>query len=38
MQVTYVGNGDGFAGVTEILEHVLDQNGSLSDGALWGRG
>jgi hypothetical protein len=36
--VTYVGNGDGLAGVTEILEHVLDQDGSLSDSALCGGG
>lgn len=35
MQGTYVGDGNSFAGVTEILQHVLNQDGSLSDGALW---
>lgn len=27
---THVGDGNGFAGVAEILEHVLDQDGALS--------
>ena len=35
MQGTYVGDGNSFAGVTEILQHVLNQDGSLSDGAHW---
>ena len=33
-EYTYVGNGDGFTRVSEIFEHVLDEDGPLSDGAL----
>lgn len=32
--VTYVRNGNSLARVTQILEHVLDEHGSLGDGAL----
>lgn len=31
---TYIGDRDGLAGVTEVLQHVLNQDRSLSDGAL----
>ena len=32
--MSHVGDGDGLAGVTKILEHVLDEDGALSDGAV----
>jgi hypothetical protein len=32
--MSHVGDGNGLAGVTKILEHVLDENGALSDGAV----
>jgi hypothetical protein len=28
---THIGNGDGFSGFTQILKHVLDQDGALGD-------
>lgn len=31
----YVGDGDGLARVAQVLQHVLDQNGALGDGAVW---
>lgn len=31
---TYVWNGDGLAGVAEVLEHIFDQNRPLSDSAF----
>jgi hypothetical protein len=32
---THVGDGDSLSRITKILEHVLDQNGALSSGALY---
>lgn len=32
--MSHIGDGDGLAGVTKILEHVLDEDGALSDGAV----
>jgi hypothetical protein len=32
--MSHVGDGNGLAGVTKILEHVLDEDGALSDGAV----
>jgi hypothetical protein len=32
--MSHVRDGDGLAGVTKILEHVLDEYGALSDGAV----
>lgn len=31
---TYIGDGNGLARVTQVLQHVLDQDGSLGDSAL----
>lgn len=30
----YVGDGDGLARVAQVLQHVLDQNRALGDGAV----
>lgn len=35
--VTYIGNRNGLARVAQILEHVLDQDGALNNGALCGQ-
>lgn len=32
---THVGDGDSLSRITKILEHVLDQDGALSSGALY---
>jgi hypothetical protein len=32
-EVTHVGDGDSFSGITQILKHVLDEKGALGDVA-----